>query len=290
MESSGGWIAAEKGYYGKLKVTHVQGAPGVSPIQMAVAAIREGRIAFGVDLPENILRAREKEGIDLIALSADFQNSAMRIISWRPIRSTKDIFGNFGIWTGYEAKAKCAIGKDWEKQFSIQDQGEDIRPWLTGNWSLASAMTYNELITAQREVKKMGKTFYTIDYRDLGMDWPDNVLFTTADIVKKVPHVVQAVVTGRYKGFQWAIQNPKEAIDILKSVTEGVEARREADAVDPVKALLVTSDTKKYGLGHVNPKKWENVARAMVNAGLLEKVPDVKKGYSEKFASGVTPK
>jgi len=41
---------------------------------------------------------------------------------------------------------------------------------------MASAMTYNELITAQREMKKMGKTFYTVDYKDLGIDWMDNVL------------------------------------------------------------------------------------------------------------------
>jgi NitT/TauT family transport system substrate-binding protein len=290
MESSGGWVAAEKGFFGKLKVNQVQGGPGISPIQKVMAAIREGTIAFGTDLPENILRAREKEGIDLIALSADFQNSAMRVISWRPIRSTKDIHGNFGIWTGYEAKAKCAVGKDWEKQFTIQDQSEGIRPWLTGNWSLASAMTYNELSTAQREVKKMGKTFYTIDYRDLGMDWPDNVLFTTADIVKKVPHVVQAVVTGRYKGFQWAIQNPRETIDMMKNINEALDIRREMDAVDPMKALLLTPDTKKYGLGTINPKKWENMANAMVKAGLLEKMPDVKKVYSEKFVSGVMPK
>jgi NitT/TauT family transport system substrate-binding protein len=290
MESSGGWVAAEKGFYGKLTVNHVQGTPGISPIQKAVAAIREGSIAFGVDLPENILRAREKEGIDLVAVSVDFQGSAMRIISWKPIRSAKDISGDFGIWIGYDTRAKCALGKDGEKQFTLRDQGEDIRPWLTGNWSLASAMTYNELITAQREVKKLGKTFYTVNYKDLGVDWMDNILFTTEDIVKKVPHVVQAVVTGRHKGFRWAIQNPRETIDMMKNINEALDIRREMDAVDPMKALLLTPDTKKYGLGTINPKKWENMANAMVKAGLLEKMPDVKKVYSEKFASGVMPK
>jgi NitT/TauT family transport system substrate-binding protein len=290
MESSGGWVAAEKGFYGKLNVTQVQGGPGISPIEKAVAAIREGSIAFGVDLPENILRAREKDGTDLIAVSVDFQNSAMRIVSWKPIRSTKDINGNFGIWAGYEARAKCAVGKDWEKQITFQDQGEDIRPWLSGSWSLASAMTYNELIFVQREMKRMGKKFYSIQYRDLGIDWMENVLFTTADIVKKVPHVVQAVVTARYKGFLWAMQNPGEAIDIIRKTNEALDLRREMDALDPMKALLITPDTKKYGLGYVNPKKWENVASTMAKADLLEKAPDVKKVYSEKFASGVIPK
>jgi len=290
MESSGGWIAAEKGFYGKLTVHHLQGGPGNSPIEKTVAAIREGSLAFGVDLPENILKAREKEGIDLVAVSVDFQNSAVRIISWKPIRSAKDIRGDFGVWSGYEARGKCAAGKDWESQIIFQEQGEDIRPWLTGTWPLASAMTYHELITAQREVKKMGKTFFTIDYRDLGVDWTDHVLFTTADIVKKAPHVIQAVVTGRYKGFLWAMQNPKETIDLMKKTTEPMDTWRELDAVDPVRALLITPDAKKQGLGYINPRKWENVAKAMVKAGLLEKAPDLKKVYSEKFPSGVMPK
>jgi NitT/TauT family transport system substrate-binding protein len=290
MESAGGWVAEDKGFYGKVKVKEIQGGLGISPIQKVVAAVRSGNIAFGNDYPENIIRVREKEGIDLVAVSVDFQTSAMRIISWKPIRSTKDIKGDFGIWMGYDTKAKCAVGKGWEKQFTIQNQSGDINPWLVGAWSLASAMTYNELIIAQREMKRMRKKFYTKDYKDLGIDWMDNVLFTTEEIIKKYPDVVQAVVTGRYKGFQWAFENPKETFEILKKVNESLDFAHEMDAVAPMKALMITPDTKKKGLGYIQPKKWENVAKDMFKAGLLEKMPDVKKVYTEKFASGVIPK
>jgi len=159
-----------------------------------------------------------------------------------------------------------------------------------GTWPLASAMTYNELITAQREMKKMGKTFYTTDYKDLGIDWMDNVLFTTEEIVKKHPEVVQAVVTGRYKGLQWALENPKETFEILKKINEGLDFNHEMDAVDPMKALTITADTKKNGLGYIQPKKWENIARQMFQAGLVDKMPDAKKAYTDKFQSNVVPK
>jgi len=290
MESGGGWVAVDKGFYGKVNVKEIQGEPEISPIQKVIAAVRAGHIAFGNDYPENILRAREKEGMDLVAVSVDFQTSAMRIISWNPIKSSKDIKGNFGIWIGYDAKAKCVVGKGWEKQFTIQNQGQDIKPWLMGAWPFASAMTYNELIMAQREMKKMGKKFYTIDYKDLGIDWMDNVLFTTGEIIKKYPDIVRAVVTGRYKGFQWIFDNPKEAFEILKKTNEGLDFVREMDAVSPMKALMMTADTKKDGFGYLNPKKWENVAKDMFRAGLLEKMPDVRKVYYDKFPSGVIPK
>ncbi len=290
MESAGGWVAVDKGFYEKLIVKEMHGEFGISPIQKVITAIRMGTIAFGIDSPENIIRAREKEEIGFVAVSVDFQNSAMRIISWKPIKSAKEIGGDFGIWTGYDAKAKCAVGKGWEKQFTLQNQGEDIKPWLTGTWPLASAMTYHELIIAQREMKKMGKTFYTIDYKDLGIDWMDNILFTTEEVIKKYPDVVQAVVTGRHKGFKWAFENPRETFEMLKRVNENLDFAHEIDAVGPMKLLMITSETKKYGLGYFYPKKWENVARDMFRAGLLEKMPDTKKIYTEKFPSGVMPK
>ncbi len=290
MESAGAWVAVDKGFYGKLIVKEIQGEFGASSIQKVIAAVTAGDIAFGVDSPENIIRAREKEGIGFVAVSVDFQNSPMKIISWNPIRSTKDIKGNFGIWKGYDAKAKCAVGKGWEKQFTVRNQGEDFKPWLTGTWPLASAMTYHELIIAQREMKKKEKAFYTIDYRDLGINWMDHILFTTEEVLKKYPDVVQAVVIGRYKGFKWAFENPRETLEILKKMNDSLDFAREIDAEAPTKLLMTTPETKKYGMGYIYPKKWENVARDMFRAGLSEKMPDIRKIYTEKFPSGVLPK
>jgi NitT/TauT family transport system substrate-binding protein len=151
-------------------------------------------------------------------------------------------------------------------------------------------MIYNELITAQRETKKMGKTFYTTDYKDLGIDWMDNVLFTTEEIVKKYPDVVQAVVAGRYQGFKWALENPKETFEIMRKINDGLDLSHEMDAVGPMKSLLVTADTKKSGMGFIQPKKWEDIGRDLFKAGLLDKTPEVKKVYTDKFASNVIPK
>jgi len=52
MESVDGWVAVEKGFYGKVKVKEVQGGPEISPIQKVVAAVRAGYIAFGFDCPK----------------------------------------------------------------------------------------------------------------------------------------------------------------------------------------------------------------------------------------------
>jgi hypothetical protein len=53
---------------------------------------------------------------------------------------------------------------------------------------------------------------------------------------------------------------------------------------------MITPDTKKQGLGYILPKKWGNVVKDMFKAELLEKMPDAKKFFTEKFPSGVVPK
>jgi ABC-type nitrate/sulfonate/bicarbonate transport system substrate-binding protein len=118
----------------------------------------------------------------------------------------------------------------------------------------------------------------------------ENVFFSTEEIIKKYPEIVQSLVTGRYKGYKWIFENSKEAFETLKKADEGLNLGREIDAISALKLLMITPETKKYGLGYISPKKWENVARDMFKAGLLEKMPDVKKIYKEKFPSGVMPK
>jgi len=108
--------------------------------------------------------------------------------------------------------------------------------------------------------------------------------------MKKYPEMVQTLVTGRYRGFQWAIVHPSEAFEILKKISENFDLAYEMDALDPVRALMITADTKRYGLGYIQPKKWENVARDMFKVGLLERMPEVKRVYTERFPSGVMPK
>ena len=76
----------------------------------------------------------------------------------------------------------------------------------------------------------------------------------------------------------------------MKKRNEGLDFAHEMDAVDPMKLLMTTPETKKYNVGYVNPKKWKNIARDMFKAGLLEKTPDVRKYYTEKFPSGVMPR
>jgi hypothetical protein len=60
-----------------------------------------------------------------------------------------------------------------------------------------------------------------------------------------------------FKSVSWVITGD----EILKKINDSLDFNHEMDAVDPMKALVITADTKKNGLGYISPKKWENLLR-----------------------------
>jgi NitT/TauT family transport system substrate-binding protein len=290
-ESVGSPTADEKGFFGDLEVRVVGGGPGLSPIDRVVAETKGGGIAFGVDSPYNILEAREKQKLPLVAVAHDFQKSAVRLIAWKELKSARDIEGTVATWIGYDTQVKAAIGPDWAKRIKIVDQQGDpatIGSWLRKDYPFAHAMIYNEVLVARRTAKD---EYWQYSFADFGIDWPENVVFTTEDVVKKSPKVVQAFVTGRYQGYKYALAHRDEAVQILvksNSDLKGQEAH-ELEGMEAIASVMVTPETKKNGLGWIDPAGWERIGRDLTKAGFYASAPNVNAAYRTEFRSGVTP-
>jgi len=290
-ESMGSPTAVEKGFFGDLDVKVVGGGPGLSPIDRVMAETNGGGIAFGVDYPYNVLEAREKQKLPLVVVAHDFQKSAVRLISWKELKSPRDIEGTVATWIGYDKQVKAAIGPDWGSRIKVVNQQGDpatIGSWLKKDYPFAHAMLYNEVLVAKRNAKEK---YWQYAFTDFGIDWPENVVFTTEEIVKKHPKVVQAFVTGRYKGYAHALGNRPEAVQTLlkyNSNLKGQEAH-ELEGMEAIAAVMVTPESKKNGLGHIDPTGWERVGRDLTKAGFYPAAPNVKAAYTAEFRSGVTP-
>ncbi len=292
-ESMGDPVAVEKGFYKKLNldVKVVGGGPGLSPIDRVMAEAKKGTIVFGVDYPYNILEAREKQKLPLVVVAVDFQKSAVRLISWKELKSARDIEGTVATWIGYDKQIKAAIGPGWDKRIKIVNQQGDpatIGSWLKKTYQFAHAMIYNEVLVAKRNAKEK---YFVYTFPDFGIDWPENVLFTTEDVIKRHPEAVQAFVTGRYQGYKYALANRQEAVQILlksNSNLKGQEAH-EIEGMAAIEAIMVTDTSRKNGLGYVDTAGWERVGKDMMKAGFYTSMPNVTKAYTTKFKSGVTP-
>jgi NitT/TauT family transport system substrate-binding protein len=290
-ESMGTPTAVEKGFFTTLDVRVVGGGPGLSPIDRVMAEAKKGGIVFGVDYPYNVLEARQKQRLPLVVVAHDFQKSAVRLISWKEIKSPRDIQGTVATWIGYDKQVKAAIGPDWAKRIKIVNQQGDpatIGSWLKKDYPFAHAMIYNEILVAKRLAKE---PYFTHAYADFGIDWPENVVFTTEEIVKKHPKAVQAFVTGRYKGYAHALANRDETVQTLIKYNSNLKGqeKHELEGMDAIKSVMVTEVTQRNGLGYIDPASWDRVGRDLTKAGFYPSAPNVKAAYTTEFPSGVTP-
>jgi NitT/TauT family transport system substrate-binding protein len=288
-ESMGDPVAVDKGYFGNLQVQVIGGGPGLSPIDRVMAKARAGEIVLGVDYPYNILEARTKQNLPLVVVAHDFQDSAIHLLSWVPLTSPRDVRGNVATWIGYDKQIKAMIGPDWARRIKVVNQSGDpatIGAWMQKKYQFAHAMGYNEVLVAKREVKQK---YYVYSYaKDFGMRWPENVLFTTEDIIRKYPQVIQQFVTGHYRGFQYAFANRQEAATILLKYNKNLDSAHEIAGMDFLASIMVTAGTRANGLGYVSPAAWDRLGADLARAGLLKNA-NVKAAYTTKFPSGVKP-
>lgn len=282
-ESIGDPVAVEKGFYKEagLDVSVVAGGPGLSPIDRVMAESKAGKLVFGIDYPYNLLEARQKQKLPLVILAADFQGSAMHILSWKPITKASDISGTFATWIGYDKPIKAVVGKGWEGKLQVVNQQGDpatIGGWLAKQYNFASAMIYNEMMVAEKQAKDK---YYVYSYKDFGVDWPENVLFTTEDVLKKYPEEVKKFVQARYKGYKYALDNPEEAGKILAKYNPNLDIAFELKGLEQIKKIMVSSN----GLGYVDTAKIQKMAQQLQAAGLLDNASIT--GFIQAVPSGV---
>jgi NitT/TauT family transport system substrate-binding protein len=172
----------------------------------------------------------------------------------------------------------------------VNQQGDPatIGSWLKKDFPFAHAMIYNELLVANKIAKEK---FWTYSFTDFGIDWPENMVFTTEDVVKKHPKVVQAFITGRYKGYKHALANRDEAVQTLLKYNSNLKGqeKHELEGMEAIASVMVTAESKAKGLGHTDPAAWDRVGRDMTKAGFYPAPPNVKAAYTTEFKSGVTP-
>ncbi len=288
-ESIGDPVAVDQGFYkaAGLEVTVVPGGPGLSPIDRVLAESKAGNLVMGVDYPQNILEARVKQKLPLVIISVDFQDSAMRILSWKPLPSVGAVSGNFAAWIGYDKPIKAAVGKGWDGKIQVVNQQGDpatLGGWLGRQYDYASGMIYNEVMIAKEQAKVK---YYTYSYKQFGVDWPENVLFTSEDTLKKYPKELAAMVKARYQGYQYAFKNPQAAGQILAKYNSNLDIPFELKGLAQIKTLMVTPDTRKNGLGYVNKAKLEKMSAQLEASGLVEGASTA--GLVQSISSGVKP-
>ncbi len=279
---TGIYVAKAKGYFEEEGLDVEIMLPGEAGADQLVAA---KQAEFGVSYQEGITEARV-QGVPIVSIAAIIQHNTSGFASpvEKNITTPKDFEGKtYGGWGAPLEKAVLdslmqEVGADVEK-VNILNIGDadfftavkrDIDfAWIYYGWTGIEAELRGEPINI----------VYLTDYSEK-LDYYTPVLSTSEKMIEEKPETVRKFVAAVSKGYEFSIENPEEAAEILLEAVPELDA----DLVKESQKWLSTKyqdDAPRWGEQKL--EVWENYANWMYEHGLLETKLEAEKAFTNEF-------
>ena len=274
-----GYLVAEaKGFYDEenLDVTILPGGPNIAPEQV----IAGGGADIIVTWMAAGMAARES-GVPLVNIAQPFKRSGLMLICpvETGITSVADLPGHtLGVWFfGNEYPFFAWMNKEGiptdgsPEGVTVLQQSFDIQPMIQGQADCISVMTYNEY--GQALDAGYGPDNLTIfNYTEMGNDLLEDGLYVMEDTLAD-PAKVDAYarfVKASMKGWQYALDNPDEAAQIVVDADEtgGAELAHQRYMVGEVSKLVDPTDPK------LDIAAYDRTIKALVEQKIISKAPE----------------
>lgn len=279
---TGLYVAKDQGYFAEEGLDVEILLPGSGGAEAMVAS---GEVPFGVSVQENVTQSR-MQGVPLVSIAAIIQHNTSGFAApvAKNIKSPKDFEGK--AYGGWGAPVEEAVIK------SIMDlQGADVGKVKFLNIGDADYFTavkrdidFAWIFYAWTgiEAELRGEPLDMLYVKDFSeqLDYYTPVLVTNEKTIKDDPELVKAFMRAVSKGYNYAMDHPDEAAQIL------LKAVPELD-----KDLVVASQkwlSPKYKddaprWGEQKREVWQNYSDWMHERGLLEKPLDVDAAFTNEF-------
>jgi len=265
FQFAGFYAAVEQGFYDDvgLDVEIIEGTFGKEPVKEVV----EGRAQYGV--AGTMLLIHRNNGLPVVALAAIFQRSPACII----------MRDDMGVSTPHDFIGRKLMARQFDDvQLLTIFENEGIN--IDDVEIVEHTWDYNSVInkevdgatafsTAQPMLfVEQGVGYKLIRPVDYGIDFYEDCLFTSEDELKNHPERVAKFREATLKGWIYAFENKEEMIEIIKNTYNSQSSieqlRFEADEME--KLIM----PKFIDMGHMNPYRWEQIAKIYVNFDRLD--------------------
>jgi NitT/TauT family transport system substrate-binding protein len=247
---AGYYVALDKGWYQEegIDLTINPGGPDLVPVDLVAAGARD----FGTTLLADLVVAVQ-QGKPVVSLAQIQQTNGLLLIAYKEsgIVQPTDFAGKrVGVWLGaWQAQFDALMAKEGlvAGDFELVSQGFSMDSFLARELDVASAMIYNEYyVVLESGVRP--EDLNVIDYADYGLDFPGDTLFTSRQLVEQNPDLCARMLRASLKGWQYAVDNPEEAADIVLKYDEaGIQTRdHQLSMMDEI-AKLVSVPVRELG-------------------------------------------
>ncbi|WDR07176.1 ABC transporter substrate-binding protein [Devosia rhodophyticola] len=275
---AGYYVAKDKGFYNDedIDITIKAGGPDVAPEQV----IAGGGADVIVDWMAGALAARDK-GVPLVNIAQPYKKSGLLMICPKdgPVQTTDDFKGHtLGVWffgneyPFYAWMNKLGIPTDGGPDgVNVLKQSFDVEPLIQKQADCISVMTYNELGQA-RDAGFTADKLVIFNYTDLGNDLLEDGLYAMQDRLEDPAFADTMVrfVRASMKGWQYAIDNPDEAAQIVLDNDEsGAQTiEHQTYMMEEVAKLVDASDPA------LNAAAYDRTEKALLDQKIIEKKPE----------------
>ncbi|MGL4521550.1 MAG: ABC transporter substrate-binding protein, partial [Bacilli bacterium] len=275
--------AKEKGYFKEVGLDVEIVTPGEGPGVEALVA--NGTVDFGVSYQENVTMSREQD-IPVVSIAAIIQHntSSLARVNGANIKSAKDLEGKtYGGWgSASEIATLQAImkeaGADYDKLevatlgqldfFQAIGKEADLM-WIYDGWTGV-------------EAKLKGIEINKLAIKDLEprLDYYTPVLITSEKYIAEKSEIVKSFMTATAKGYELAIENPKEA---AKMLIKNVDDANEKLIIESQKYLADKYKEDAPQWGYQESTVWSNYAAFLTEYKLLKKPFQAEKAFTNDF-------
>jgi NitT/TauT family transport system substrate-binding protein len=281
---AGYYVALDKGWYREegIDLTIEPGGPDISPAD----AVATGTADFGTGLLADIIVAIQA-GKPLVSIGQIQQINGLLLVAKKSsgIKQPQDFVGKrVGVWLGsWETQFNALVAREKiaPQDFELVSQGFSMDPFLDGSLDVASVMIYNEYhVVLENGVKP--DELNIIDYADYGLDFPGDVLFTNRQIVEQRPDLSLGMLRASLRGWQYAIDHPEEAVDIVLKYDEtGLQTKSHQLSMMNEIAKLIQVTIRP--LGYIDRADVRRTIETLLNYGVLEKRMQPEDVYTSQF-------
>ncbi len=271
--SFSGEIAGMKKFAGKynLELICEAGGPGMNSIQL----VQTGQNTFGTLAADEVLAANDK-GADFVIVGVInyYSPGGFVSLSQSNIKSPKDFEGKkvgllpFGSTTLlYESMLK-KNGVDKKKITEIT-VSPDLKPFISKKYDVHPVFVYDETVT----LDKQGISYNLIEPKEFGVKFKGPVYFCKRETLQKNPKMVEAFVKTMAEGWNYAIQNPDNALALLKEFAPEIDIEREKLVLN--KAIPYYS---AYNQQPINSdyESWNEMVDELKDLGVIKNIPNLK--------------
>jgi PAS domain S-box-containing protein len=267
FQFAGYYAAKELGYYKEagLNVTLVPASEKNDPI----ANVVEGGAQYGVGSSDLLLL--RNAGKPLVALAVIFQHSPYVLLAMQRngIENIHDLIGKRVMIDPYAAEIIAYLKKSnvpIERLIEVKANSYDADDLIFGKSDAYAGYSTND----PWYLDKSGVKYLKFTPRSEGIDFYGDNLFTTESELKNHPQRAKAFLEASLKGWNYALNNPDQVIDLMIENNYFPASGREKLIFEANQtAQLIHADLVE--VGHMNQERWKHIADTYADLGMLPK-------------------